>query len=250
MKKIITVTIFLLLTSCANYINGIHRDLDKQEYAQKQKRRQGGDHFQQFRKGTPTRNPMDTGRYSSRTRRSLSPKVKRYYRPATAAKKRMKANDLNDQGNYSSLWSGNGNENYLFSFDESRKNGDIILINVFSRLKSEITLELKKAFPPMPIAKKLPDDSEEGDKKDKTAKAAPKKAPESKDKQEAYDRITSVIVEKINNQHILVRGRKHLLFNNRKRLVEVQALVSERDITTQDTIDSDKILESTVNIIR
>jgi flagellar basal body L-ring protein FlgH len=243
----------LLFTSCAGYINSIHRDLDRQEYARKTKARQGRDHFDRFRKGAPKRNiQMPTAnRYSSRSRRFVEPTIKRKYRPASEAKKRMKANDLNDQGNYSSLWAGNGKENFLFTYDEQRKSGDIVMINVLSRLKNEITLELKKAFPAPPRPTKKPASEEEkGDGKKKTAKAAPAKPKEEGEKDEVYDRITGVVVEKINNQHMLVRGRKHLLFRNRKRLVEVQALVSERDITNQDAIDSDKILESTVNVIR
>ena len=65
-----------------------------------------------------------------------------------------------------------------------------------------------------------------------------------------YDRISSVVVEEINKDHVLIRGRKNLLYKNRKRLVEVQALVSKKDITVDDTLDSEKILESSITVLR
>ena len=47
----------------------------------------------------------------------------------------------------------------------------------------------------------------------------------------------------ISNNHILLRGRKNVLYHDRKRTVELQALVSRRDITLDDSVVSDKIIE-------
>ncbi len=48
----------------------------------------------------------------------------------------------------------------------------------------------------------------------------------------------------------LIKGRKNVLFKNRKRMVEVQALVSRKDIGDNDVINSDAILESNVSVVR
>jgi flagellar basal body L-ring protein FlgH len=47
-----------------------------------------------------------------------------------------------------------------------------------------------------------------------------------------------------------VKGKKEVIFRKEKRYIEIQALVSRRDIQDNDTISSDKVLESRVNILR
>ena len=71
-----------------------------------------------------------------------------------------------------------------------------------------------------------------------------------KEKSQVYDRISSVIIEEVNKDHLLVRGRKDVIFRKMKRYVEVQALINKRDISDEDAIESTKILESSVTILR
>ena len=65
-----------------------------------------------------------------------------------------------------------------------------------------------------------------------------------------YDRISSVVIEEIDEHHLLIRGRKDVLYKNRKRLIELQALIPKRDLNDNNTINSDSILEQTITVLR
>ncbi|MBT6326822.1 MAG: hypothetical protein HOJ35_12710, partial [Bdellovibrionales bacterium] len=67
---------------------------------------------------------------------------------------------------------------------------------------------------------------------------------------DVFDRISSVIVEEINKDHILLRGKKSILFRNRKRQIEIQALIARQDISLNNAVNSDKIIESSIEIMR
>jgi len=78
---------------------------------------------------------------------------------------------------------------FLFSKNNVRRTGDIVVIDVFKKLKKEISLELARAFPKRKRRKKK--------KSDKAA--TPPASDQAGDKKESsskvYDRISSVIVE-------------------------------------------------------
>lgn len=262
MMKLLTLLSLFALTSCASYIDRIHRQLDQEEGVTNNHQ---GDQFDQFR-SQPRRQAPTTAhpRFASPGPRTtahtnyMAPQVKRNYRPMNEAKKRYNADDLTDSQNEASLWSGNGKGNYLFGAVDDMRNGDIVLIQVAGRLKNEITLELKRAFPEAPTPQKKAEAKEgaEGATEGATAAAGP--APASagggdeaaSDPDKVYDRISSVIVEHINEGHLLLRGRKHVLYKSHKRLIEVQALVSRRDISSEDTVNSDRILETSIVVLR
>ncbi len=253
MKYLIYLIPFILLstTSCSNYINKMHAELDRENAAIDKKKRKKPDTFAQFRQDKRRYDPRRAKnfkrpdyRVSTANQNSVLPSVKRQYRPEAAVKRRYKAQDLVDNQHDGSLWSGQGNDNYLFTQNKKKRNGDIILINVFKKLKSEITMELARATPkPAPTEQKKDDDKT-------AAPAAEEKSPEETSSSKVQDRISSVIIEEINKDHILLRGQKYLLYKKRKRLVEVQALVARRDISDDDAVNSDNILESSVHVIR
>jgi flagellar basal body L-ring protein FlgH len=119
-------------------------------------------------------------------------------------------------------------------------------------------MELKKAFPDNPYETHASTDSKDAkdtkDAKPPEAKAvADTKSPAGKEDglaPDSHDKISSVVVEEINREHLLIKGRKNVLFKNRKRMVEVQALVSRKDIGDDDTISSDVILETNVVVVK
>ncbi|TNF27314.1 MAG: hypothetical protein EP319_11840, partial [Deltaproteobacteria bacterium] len=245
-----------LLSSCASYIDRVHRQLDQEEMKERRFAPQGAyqgqrnSNFDLYRQGgRQFVSDRSRPQVSSSNQKFAPPSTKRLYRPVETAKKRYTAQDLTDNGNQASLWA--QDDSQLFQRIEKKRNGDIILIEVAGRLKNEITMELKRAFPDPPKRKKKDDDkkAEGGEEKKETAAAA---APtdEVPAGNKVHDKISSVIIEEINEDHVLLRGRKHLLYKNRKRLIEIQALVSRKDISDDDSIISDNILESTVNILR
>lgn len=251
MIRISVIVGLLFFTSCSSYINRVHKQLDRED------RRQGrvkpskyrNKNFDLYRQGG---REFITGkrkeRVTSAQSRYAPPSTRRQYKSEAAAKKRYTADDLNDNGNQASLWA--SDDNQLFQKIERKRNGDIILINVLGRLKGDITMELKRAFPDPPKRKK-----KRGAKGEKAKEENPEKktaeAPEpSPDGKKVHDKISSVVIEEINSDHLLLRGRKHLLYKNRKRLIEIQALISRKDIDDENSIHSDSILESSVNVLR
>lgn len=232
------------LVGCSSYIGKMHGEFDRAD-GKRRKPRKYGDQFDFYRKGqaNSSRNMMSSSR-----KKVLLPSIKRNYQEA----KRIKADDLNDNGSAGSLWVGSGDDNFLFTNNTRKSNGDIVLIDVESRLKNEITAELKRAFP----EKKRYTKKKEGEKEGaaaSTAEASAKAKPEAEaggSKDQVFDRVSSIVIEEINKDHLLLRGRKFLLYKNHKRLVEIQALVPRREVTDADTVSSTNIIESTVNVIR
>lgn len=259
LKTIFLLGILSLMTSCSSYVNSLYRDFEQQERSNSDVD-VASDGFDQYR-FPKRRTSREYNRVSKIDRtvttgnvKILAPEVKRQYKDEKAAVKRYTASDLTDNGNDGSLWAGSDPNAFLFSNNTSKSAGDIVQINVLPRLKNEITLELKKAFPDNPYETRVAK-AEKTDESRAPAvaeeKKADKKEPESNlNDGGAQDKISGVVVEEINREHLLIKGRKNVLFKNRKRMVEVQALVSRKDIAENDTINSDAILESNISVVR
>ncbi len=247
--KMLIIIFALLLSSCAGYVNKLHKDIAKDDFKKQSYSKRKGDRFDFYR------NPNGRKRYvprkgrrrkkiSSGSSKNLRPQVKRLYKPAQ--RKRYTAQDLEDNDNDGSLWSGDGQENFFFSKNKARNIGDLILIKVQKKLKKEMTQELSRAFPSKKKRKK------------KAAKGAPPATPapataknDSAGKSsKIYDQVSSIIVESINKNHVLLRGKKDVLYKKRKRILEIQALISRRDIGEDDSISSSKFIETNILVLR
>lgn len=240
--------LFLILcffSSCSNYVSSLHKEFDRDLYGNQPTKQ--ADSFSLYRKN---KQANQFNRYSSGNMQNVLPSVQRNYVQRSTYQKRYKADDLVDNSGSGSLWvNGDSKPNSLYTKNKFRSNGDIVLIQVANKLKTEITAELKRAFPrPKPTAKK---DAKAPAGEEAPATAGGEEANSSGSAEsQIYDRISSVVIEEINKDHILLRGRKNLLYHNQKRLVEIQALVSRRDILDDDTVNSDNIIESAITVIR
>lgn len=253
------LTSLFLLTSCSSYMNTIYKDFEQQERNNSEVDVQT-DSFDQFR--NPKRRTSSQYNKVDRTvttgnEKVLYPTVKRQYKDEKQAVKRYTASDLTDNGNDGSLWAGNDPNAFLFSNNKNKNSGDIIQINVLPRLKNEITMELKKAFPDNPYDTKPSNPEAKTADATKTPPATAEKVADKKEvaaaaetESSAQDKISGVVVEEINREHLLIKGRKNVLFKNHKRMVEVQALVSRKDIGENDSINSDAILESNISVVK
>jgi flagellar basal body L-ring protein FlgH len=238
-------------------MNTIYKDFEQQE-RQNSEVDIPTDSFEQYRhpkRKTSTEYNRVDRTITTGNEKAVSPSVKRQYKSEKEAVKRYTASDLTDKGSDGSLWAGSDPNAFLFSNNKSKNAGDIVQINVLSRLKNEITMELKKAFPDNPYdSKALAESNKSADSKsptvEKTANDKKEGAAEASTSESAQDKISGVVVEEINREHLLIKGRKNVLFKNRKRMVEVQALVSRKDIGDNDTVSSDAILESNVTVVR
>lgn len=260
--KLLLLLISLSFVSCSTYVKKWHKQMDMDQARAEGAYKMGAKtnkHFDIYRQNKPLNQRLSTlppviepgnKLHSTNEARRLQPQVKRQYIPAE--KRRPKASDLTDNGNEGSLWSGNGQANFLFSRNNNKRHGDIVVIEVQSKLKKDISLELARAFPDMMMNKK-----KAGNKVgDKQPAAGGGTNPQQAQNQNAendtqvHDRISSVVVEEVSRDHLLVRGRKDVLYKKRKRLVEVQALVARRDVSDEDSVLSSRIIESSVAVLR
>lgn len=257
--SLILISSLTLLTSCGSFVDNMYKDLDRQERVAADAEEDNQvypDQFDQYRKNTKRKTSSvynkpgrDRGEVSTNTQKMVNPEVKRQYQDERVALKRTTASDLTDTGNDGSLWGGGDANAFLFSTSKSKSSGDIIQINVLTKLRNEITLELKRAFPENPydaVGKAPASVATPAVAATPGAPAAPAAATDASD----TDKISGVVVEEINREHLLIKGRKNVLFKNRKRMVEVQALVSRKDILDNDSVSSDAILESNVTVVR
>jgi len=238
MTKLVPIfTLLLLFSSCANYMQGVYRDLDR---ATQNDMLANNVQYKKHRR-------MKSRRFKNIN--DNSGKVRRKYQ-STRTKKRATAEDLIDNSPSLSLWAGANKEQNLFTEDARKRNGDIVLINVESSLKDEISRELKRAFPSRSRLPKPGKSAQAGEPANPTAAPAAPAPEDDKVESTVYDRISSVVIEEVNKNYLLLRGRKTVLFRKRKRMIELQALVSRRDITIEDAISSANLLEATINIVR
>ncbi len=247
-----TILLFLLffLVSCAGFVENIHRQLDREE--------RGGrpaapapqrDRFAAYREADrfrpeddkrPIKNPV-TYSLGSDPSGQVRPPVKREYR-----QQRYQADDFVDKDNGGSLWAGQGASASLFTYQTDKRTGDMVIINVLENLRNQISAELKRVFPDQPkkVGKEL--------KADAAAPATPAAVPAGNDGEmdmKIYDKISGTVMEEVSKDYILLRGRKELIFKKEKRAVEIQALVSRKDIMENDYVNSDKLLESKVFVL-
>ena len=240
MKKIYLLISLIFLSSCSHYIDKMYRRLDREERRDMKSRRKHDKRFDFYKqkKSSPV---------NSSQKQVLLPHTKRNYQ---ISKKRMRAEDLADNGNPASLWAGSEGSNFIFINKTRKKAGDLVLINVEKDLKNEITTELKRVFPsPFPLVSKKESKEKPIDQKNPSNGKAPV-SNKKQSKAKIFDRISSLVSEEINQDHLLLKGRRFLVYKKRKRLIEIQALITRKDITEQNTITSSNIIESTIRIIR
>jgi flagellar basal body L-ring protein FlgH len=116
-------------------------------------------------------------------------------------------------------------------------------------LRNQISAELKRVFPDKP---RKPIEGAKGDPKNPAASAANATAA-SADKEmdmKIYDKISGTVLEEISKDYILLSGRKDVIFKKEKKSIEVQGLVSRKDIMENDYVNSDKMLDARVFILR
>lgn len=147
MKLANLLFLLLLLTSCSSFMDGMYKDLDRQErtFADEDGNNSDLDQFDQYRKNTKRKTSSvynkpgrNRGEVSTNSQKVLNPDIKRQYQDEKVALKRVTASDLTDNGNDGSLWAGSDPNAFLFSSSKSKSSGDIIQINVLINLKMKL----------------------------------------------------------------------------------------------------------------
>ena len=244
MKIFLGIIVFIMTCSCANYIKNMHKQLDASHSNEKRYSlyEKYGNRNSQRVKTTGNEN-------------FVSPGIKRYYQPKKnmSKRKRYTASDFDDNLPNGSFWlaSSGRNRDFLFSKNVNVRSGDIVLIQVQEKLKNEISDELKREFP---LARKRMgtvkvEASVEKHKEESASTQSPAQ-PQQKNNKKIYDVISSVVVGEVDENHLVVKGEKSILFRNQKRLVEVQALVKRQHIEPDGSLASDRIIENQIHVTR
>ena len=248
MKYFLLIILFSL-SSCASFVNNMHKKIDREERSKRartQKKRY--DPYNAYRgapRGSrdqrPIVNPVTLGgNPNSAQVRNMPPQSNRNY-----GKRRVKAEDLKDNQSSGSLWTGKNSESFLFVTNNLKRQGDFVIVQVMNSLKDKIQDELKRTFPePRPVKGKKTADAPAAD----AAKDSLETPSSEEDK--VHDKISTQVVEEVNKDYLLVRGRKEVMFKKRKRFIEFQALVSRKDISSTDEVKSDRVLEPKVSVLR
>jgi flagellar basal body L-ring protein FlgH len=231
------IILSLLLTSCASYVNSIHKKIDNENRGKRAQYQR----YMNPQDRRPISNPVTLGGASANTRANLPPQTQRQYQ--SRGSKRYRAEDLKDNDGDGSLWSGQNSDSFLFIKNNMKRKGDIIIVDVYSQLKKQIQDELGRAYPEKAVKAKK-GDTKDAPKEEKAAEVTK----DSPDK--VYDKISASVIEQVNQDYILIRGRKEIMYKKFKRYFEIQALVSQKDISANDTVASKKVLESKIKVLR
>jgi flagellar basal body L-ring protein FlgH len=200
------------------------------------------DKFRPERDKRPIKSPLT---YSLGTGPSgqMNPPVKRNYR-----QQRYNSEDFKDHDHDGSLWANQGSSSSLFTYQNEKHTGDMVIINVLENLRNQISAELKRTFPDKPKATADGVEKPAAEEKPAAAAQAPTGNTEEMD-MKVYDKISGTVMEEVSKDYILLRGRKEVIFKKEKRSIEIQALVSRKDIMENDYVNSDKLLESRVYVL-
>jgi flagellar L-ring protein precursor FlgH len=246
--RIILLISLLFLSSCSGYVNNIHKQIDREEKVAHGDRSDGmKQHYAPYKNRfarendkRPIQEPRTFSMSDGGPSGQLPPPVKRDYRP-----QRYKADDFKDGDSNGSLWANQGSSSSLFTYQNDKRTGDMVIINVLENLRNQISSELKRVFPDKP--KK----STANPKAAQVAAAATASAPKDEEMDiKVFDKISGTVMEEISKDYILLRGRKDVIFKKEKKSIEVQGLVSRKDIMENDYVNSDKLLDSRVFILK
>ena len=254
MRKITLLLLSFFYISCSNLIHSIHNEIDKEEgfkgQARPTREQMYRDSINPFNRKKndkrPIENPVTLNGPSTASVRNLPPSVPRNY--ANEGTRRAQSSDFLDNDSDGSLWTGQTPDSFLFVTNNIKREGDIVIVDVMGNLKKSISDELKRAFPAPPTAAANSKDDSKGEKSSDTNE----EDDEAKDidSNKVYDKISTSVVEQINADYLLLRGRKEVIYKKLKRYIEVQGIVAKKDIQNDDTVTSIKLLEPKVNVLR
>ena len=238
----------MIMSSCATYVKNMHRQIDYEQRQQNglvQRPRNPRVIQQRRYQSSPIKNPITLGGSSTNTRNTPNLAPENNYNYDGYGKRRVTAEDLKDKQQSGSLWTGKHSESFLFVTNNIKRAGDIVIVEVMSSLKDTIQDELKRTFPER--AKKKGKGKKVEEKK---KESPPTEVSKSEDSKKVHDKISTQVIEEVNKDYLLVRGRKEVMFKTRRRVIEFQALVSRKDISDDDAVKSTKVLEPKVSVLR
>ncbi len=168
---------------------------------------------------------------------------------------RITKNDFNVENARSenSLWSEQGQNNYLFARNKLKAPGDLVTVVIEEKLRKEMEDSIKLMLPADLRNEEIfvPGLSKKKDEKRSVAAAADPNDPNAPQKELSHeDMLTAEILERYPNGNLRLRGVKRIPFRRRVLDVEVTSIAKGADIDDKDYLKSSKFLEDRVELYK
>lgn len=183
----------------------------------------------------------------------------------SAPRRYTKADFVDREASENSLWDAQGQSNYLFSHNRRREPGDLVTIDVEKELRREIQYQLWMTLPPeMRRVKRAPASTGTDAVKNAAAAADANKSQEERNKDAAEeaaktnlalngkddDIVRMEVVENLGNGLVRMVGQKRVIYKGASRIVEVMALVNNKDIDDNNRLKSSALLDMQTQVVQ
>ncbi len=284
MKKyrLVIFLFFAFMSTGCSMVQGLRDDLDEGEDGRKKLSSVGQNAANNFDYGSPENRhlPPPPATVSDDRLNKIAGTPIDYSGARAKSGRVTKADFANEASkNENSLWTEDGQNNYLFARNKLKTQGDLVTIKIEDGLRSDMILEVKKLLPPeyrdrdiiVPGITRQKDITEmeaasKGAAGEASAAAsksgaegvageAGKTAISGVSKVSALndantESMTAEIVERYPNGNVRLRGMKHVPFKKKVRNMEVVAIARGADIDESDVIQSSKFLEQKVELYK
>jgi flagellar basal body L-ring protein FlgH len=178
--------------------------------------------------------------------------------------RRVTRHDFVDNSpNENSLWDSQGQENFLFAHNRQRAPGDLITVDVERELRREIQFQLWMTLPPeqrrarRPASPEQPAEGQQAQGPDnRTAEERNKDAAEEAAKTNVTnsgkddDIVRMEVAENIGNGIVRLVGQKRVIYRGVSRVVEVMALVNNKDVDDNNRMRSSAFLDMKTQVVQ
>ena len=181
-----------------------------------------------------------------------------------APKRYTRADFVDTSAQENSLWDGGGQGNYLFTHNRRREVGDLLAVEVERELRREIQYSLWLSLPPefrrRPTRKPASEDKAPGFAK--TGEDGKSQIEQNKDAAEEAaktdvasngkedDIVRMEVVEHLGNGLVRLVGQKRVIHRGTPKMVEVSALVNNKDINDQNQLKSSAFLDLQAQVVQ
>jgi flagellar basal body L-ring protein FlgH len=196
--------------------------------------------------------------------------------PEISGRRMTRADFVDQEAKENSLWDAQGQNNYLFSHNRRREAGDLVTVDIEKELRREIQYQLWMTLPPeLRRTKRAP--ASEGDavknvassqnadpnapdaKKDDPNKPAEEKAKDAAEEAAKSnlalngkddDTVRMEVVETLGNGLVRMVGQKRVIYKGATRVIEVMALVNNKDIDDNNKSKSSTLLDTQTQVVQ
>lgn len=169
---------------------------------------------------------------------------------------RVKAQDfIAENGkNENSLWSEEGQNNYLFAANKLKAPGDLVTVVIEDQLRKDMVDSVKKVLPPEYRDQEIrvPGLTKEmkGTGEEQGGRAIAGEKPKGEGEFDYTDVMTAEVLERYPNGNVRIRGIKRVPFKRQVRNIEIVAIVRGIDISEKDQVKSSRFFEQRVELYR